>query len=119
MGEKDNGFTYKDGVSLREYFESRIASIEKASELAAKLLEARLESMNEFRSAMKDQAGEFVSRNECEVHKQSVDSDIRSLREYKAALESKASHFYVTITLTIALLSLFLGLAGLLLKLHG
>jgi len=109
MSEKDNKFDYNDGVTLKEHFNSRLQAIEKASELATKLLEARL---------IKEQAGEFVTRNECGIRKQSVDSDIRILREYKSALEGKASHFYVTITFAIALLSLFVGIVGLLLKYH-
>jgi hypothetical protein len=118
MGEKDNRFSYKDGITLREYIDTRLEAIEKASELAAKLLDVRLESMNEFRNALKDQSGQFVMRSECGIRKQSVDGDIRILREYKAALEGKASHLYVSITLIIALLSLFVGVVGLLIKFH-
>lgn len=118
MSQEDNGFTYRDGVSLREYLESRISAIEKASDLAAKLLDVRLESMNEFRAAMKDQSSQFINRNEYEARRQTVDGDIRTLREYKAALEGKASQFFAIITLVVALLSLFIGLAGIILRLR-
>ena len=118
MSVTDNRFTYKDGVTLKEYIESRLDATEKATELAAKLLDTRLESMNEFRAAMRDQINQFVMRSECGIRKQSVDNDIRILREYKAALEGKASHLYVSITLIIALLSLFVGVIGLLIKFH-
>lgn len=116
MSATDNRFTYKDGVTLREYIESRLEAIEKASDLAAKLLDVRLESMNEFRAAMKDQSNQYITRNECGTRKQAVDSDIRILREYKSALEGKASQLYVTITLIISVLGFILGIVGLILN---
>ena len=46
--------------------ETKIAALEKASNLAAEVLEVRLHSMNEFRSQLKDQAASFVRREEHE-----------------------------------------------------
>ena len=46
--------------------ETKIAALEKASNLAAEALEVRLHSMNEFRSQLKDQAASFVRREEHE-----------------------------------------------------
>ncbi|MEI6395829.1 MAG: hypothetical protein WCT12_32585 [Verrucomicrobiota bacterium] len=46
--------------------EAKIAALEKASNLAAEVLEVRLHSMNEFRSQLKDQAASFVRREEHE-----------------------------------------------------
>jgi len=64
-----------DDVSLREYFDLRInelknfmitkfESLEKANCLAQENLNTRLESMNEFRNSMKDQAGTYITRTE-------------------------------------------------------
>ena len=46
--------------------ETKIAALEKASNLAAEALEVRLHSMNEFRTQLKDQAASFVRREEHE-----------------------------------------------------
>ena len=46
--------------------EAKMATLEKASNLAAEVLEVRLHSMNEFRSQLKDQAASFVRREEHE-----------------------------------------------------
>ena len=46
--------------------ETKIAALEKASNLAAEVLEVRLHSMNEFRTQLKDQAASFVRREEHE-----------------------------------------------------
>ena len=47
--------------------ETKIAALEKASNLAAEVLEVRLHSMNEFRTQLKDQAASFVRREEHET----------------------------------------------------
>jgi len=71
-------------VSIRDYVDVRFSDIEKtidlmhdASDIAIKLaandLRTRLDSMNEFRSALKDQAGTFVSRNEMELKFESLE----------------------------------------------
>jgi prefoldin subunit 5 len=103
-------------VTLRDYFDSRLESVEKATELAAKTLEKRLEGMNEFREALNNQATMFATRSEVDIQikkfeKQieKTEDDIRMLRESKAMLEGKASHLYVTITLVVALLGLFVS----------
>jgi len=44
----------------------KMATLEKASNLAAEVLEVRLHSMNEFRTQLKDQAASFVRREEHE-----------------------------------------------------
>lgn len=109
MGESDNGFTYKDSVTLREYLESRLEAVEKATYLAANTLEKRLEGMNEFREALKSQTNLFVTRTEIENQFGKLGDDIRELRESKAMLEGKASQLYVTITFVISLISLFIA----------
>jgi hypothetical protein len=118
VSEKDNGFTHRDGVSLREYFESKFDALEKASRLAEDKLNARLEIMNEFRSAMKDQAGQFITRTECHGRKAHVDKEIQDFREFKAVVESKASSVYVTVVMVISLLALLLGILDFLIKVY-
>lgn len=101
-------------VSLREHIESRLAALEKATDLAAKALEKRLEGMNEFREALNNQASQFMTRREMTVIKDAFVKDIRELREFKAALEGKASQTSVIITLVISILGLLVAIISLL-----
>ena len=76
------------------------------------MLEKRLESMNEFRLQLKDQAGTFFTKNEHEVYMSSVEKDLRVLRESKANLEGKASQSSVNVALIISLLGLGISLVS-------
>jgi hypothetical protein len=105
-----------DDVSLKEHVESRLMALEKATVLAARTLEKRLEGMNEFRDALKNQAGLFATRSEVQIQVEKLGEDIKILREYKAALEGKASQLYVTMTLIIAIVSTFIAVVSLVLQ---
>jgi hypothetical protein len=109
MSKTDNGFTYKDGVSLKEYFDSRITSVETSIILAHASMEKRLDSMNEFREALKDQNSRFITRNEHEL----VMSDIQDLKESRAELQGKASMQSVVVAYMISAISLAIGLFAL------
>lgn len=99
-------------VSLRDHFDSRIVAIEKYTATAAGVLEKRLESMNEFREALKNQATQFVTRAELNAIRERFDLDIRILREYKAAMDGKASQLSVIISALIAVVSLAISILG-------
>lgn len=118
MDEKDVNNKNKNVVSWRDYVDNRIYALEKATDLAARTLEKRLEGMNEFREALKNQAALFVTRNEMKIQLDKIDDDIRMLREAKAMLEGKASQLYVTITLIISLLGLFISFVLILTKIR-
>ena len=119
-------FTQADGVTLREYFESRFDAMDKALEISQKSNDARLERMNEFREAMKDQAGRFITREmadatrnqmlaEIRAEISTICADIDNLKKYQATMEGKASQTAVFITLGIAILGLALTVVSLLL----
>ena len=137
-------------VSLKEYFNTRIleqenqfnikiAALEKATTIAAAQMEKRLESQNEFRGQLKDQAAGMFSRTEHEIYSQRVsddikelkdktsvfllrnehdvyvkkmDEDIRVLRESKATLEGKASQMSVNVSLILAVISVIIAMVG-------
>ena len=80
-----------------------------SSEVSAAMLEKRLESMNEFRAQLKDQAGTFFTRNEHSTYMTSVEKDLRILRESKANLEGKATSLSVNISTTIAIIGVILA----------
>jgi hypothetical protein len=112
-------------ISLREYFDKRFddlkafmevkfENIEKSTLLAQDALNARLESMNEFRSAMKDQAGQFITRTECHLSKDKIIGDIQTLRESDATTKGGATQRDVTIARFIAIGAILLSSATLL-----
>lgn len=80
-----------DVVPIRDYVDARMAEQEKrwvdrfdstlrAVETAANQLDARLEGMNEFREAIKDQANRMATKAEL----QKVDTAVRDLQRAKA-----------------------------------
>ena len=66
--------------------EMRVEAEGKALDLARKNMEHRLEGMNEFRAALKEQQNLFVLKSEQDF----IIQDLRMLRESKAKLEGKA-----------------------------
>ena len=76
MSKRNNGFTYKDGVSLKEYCDTRFLQNDKEVKLANDQLQIRLEHLNEFRASMKDQAGLFLTRAEFEAKYQLLEVKI-------------------------------------------
>lgn len=123
MESKNN----KNTVSLRDYFDNRFTelknymdikfnSIEKSTCLAQENLNARLENMNEFRSSLKDQTANFITRTEHESLIQKYDSDIRVLRETQAESRGKASVQSVYVGYAIAFIGIIMGILGLLFK---
>ena len=99
---------------LREYVDIRLQSIEQATTLARSSMNLRLDSMNEFRDALKDAASRQVTREELAVIVDRFRTDIDELKQYRATMDGKASQSSVNITLVIAVLSLALGAVKLL-----
>jgi len=111
-------------VSLKEYFEDkfiasenarvlalealtiRLDGTEKVTELSRAAMDKRLEGMNEFREALKDQQKNFISRQEFDL----VVADIRVLREAKASLEGKADQSSVNNVMLLAIIGIFLSI---------
>jgi hypothetical protein len=81
-----------------------------STEVSAAMLEKRLESMNEFRAQLKDQAGTFFTRNEHDAYGTSVEKDLRVFREFKANLEGKASQTAVNIALLVSVIGIVISL---------
>jgi hypothetical protein len=120
--------TEKEVVSLEKYletrledqrvfFDSRIDAIEKATCEATLSLNKRLEGMNEFRAALKDQNSTFLPRNEYEVQHEKLENDIKVLRESKAMLEGKASQQSVNFSTLIAIAGVLIGIIALIVHL--
>ena len=108
-------------IKLRDYVDEKVRgvylfskgkyqTIDKSTKLAADSLEKRLETMNEFREALKDQQTRFVTREEFGLIRDRLSEDIRILREAKANTEGKASQTSVYISYLIAIIALAISI---------
>ena len=100
-------------VSWKEYVDTRLEANEQAVELARDMMTARLETMNQIREQLRDQAGTFIPRSEFAIMCKKIDDDIRFLRESRAELAGKASQEDVNRSTAIAVIGLILGILGL------
>jgi hypothetical protein len=130
-------------ISLKEYFEHRINTLKEYIDIKFQSLEKelrtyqdsndvnlksalismdkRLESMNEFRQTITDQANKYFTKAEHEVWKEKIEQDIQSLRDFKLTIDTKASARSVTtgyILSGIAILISFIGMILTILKLN-
>ena len=100
MTKYNNEFTHRDGVTLKEYVESRLNAIDKATDLARTQMESRLETMNEFRDQLNRQASTFVTTNEFDVKLTAMEKSRRD-----------------NISLVISLIALSVGILGVIARL--
>lgn len=81
-----------DTISLKEYFEARLKAIEEVNQKTFELnniaiqkaedsVNFRLESMNEFRSAMKDQQATYLPIQEFKAHLAASQKSFEDLKE--------------------------------------
>lgn len=87
-------------VTLKEYFESRLASQEAtfqariastqiAIDKAEQALTIRLSSMNELRNSMSDQATKFATISVLDVKTEAIDTRLKSLENDRSNLEGR------------------------------
>jgi hypothetical protein len=106
----------KNGVSLQQYFESRLREVKNIHEAYIKTLEKRLDGMNEFREALREQSNRMITKDE---HKASlsilgkIENDVQSLELTRAEMAGKASMQSVILSYLIAVISLIISLVGL------
>jgi hypothetical protein len=116
-----------EAVSLKDHFDSRLIAIEHATNLAATTMEKRLDSMNEFRDTLRDQAGKFVTRDEANlqvarIHDsliakiEAIQGQVDKLQTFKDRLEGKASMTAVVISYLIGGAGLFVSILSLVLR---
>ena len=60
-------------VSLRDYMDARFESIEKATKLAAENINAKHETMNEFRMQTKDFQALALTKDEFAAYRDKID----------------------------------------------
>jgi len=71
------------------YVEARLTALEKATSLAAINLEKRFDSVNEFRGQLKDQAANFVTRQEHDILIKKIDDDFKLLRSFNYVIRAE------------------------------
>ena len=102
--ERRHDYTRKgeSGISLKEFILTKIESIELATKIAREVVDHRLEGMNEFREALKDQSSKFVTRD-----------------ELNSILKDKSSNVHATINLFFSILGFLISLISITLIIHG
>ena len=111
MSQADNGFTHKDGVTLKEFFLSKLESQDKALTLAKEGMDRRLDGMNHIQEQIREMKSTYVSR----IEHDTLVKEIRELREFRVSLESKASMMSVYIAYALSIISIviaFIKLVG-------
>ena len=107
----------KDLISLREYIDTRLSSMDRALELATRALDKRLDGMNEVRDTLRDQAVTFVTKSECNPIKLNLMEEVKQLREARIEMKAKADQASVNLAIAISLVSAFLAGVGFVLRL--
>ncbi len=118
-----------DEVTLKEYLDERFKSLELQIESQSRLqnqhnilnelaiktakenTDTRLAQMNEFREQMKDERSLYATRESVSASA----GEIAALREWKSNLEGKASQSSVNTVLVISIISILIGIAGIIL----
>ena len=100
-------------AGLLVLLKEKVESLEKSFVSSNHSLDKRLETMNEFRESLKDQTKNYFTKPEHELYVQSVEKDLRMLRESKATLEGKASERSVVFTMVVAIIGIVLSFASL------
>lgn len=102
-----------EDVKLKEYIESKLVDIDKRTEQARVSMEKRLDAMNEFRDALRDQSVNSPTRSEVNSKFDAIENILDELKTYKAITESKASAWLVWVGLFFTGASFFFSIAGL------
>ena len=89
---------------LDTIFRMQIETITKNTALASSQIDRRLESMNEFRDTLRDQAGRLATRSEMETSNQALNERIKSLELSKANTDGKTLVICTLISFVMSLI---------------
>jgi hypothetical protein len=92
--------------ALKELYFTKFENLDRATEAARLSVDKRLEIMNEFRGALKDQLALFITRQEHRPYEE----ELTALREFRAKLEGVATMKSVYLAYIISSLGLVLSL---------
>ena len=97
-------------VSLRDYVDVRFEAISQQRQATEKTLDARLESMNEFRQAITDQSRTFMTKEEYRLAHSPLAEDAQEFRDFMSKHQGKASQNQVLAAYALAVVSMILGI---------
>lgn len=100
-------------ITVKEYFESQIAwldkyfhakihSIDEAVNKAEAALSKRLESMNEFRDSLKDQAARLATKTEVEMQITALEQRLQRLEMGRANADGKATVISAIVSVVVS-----------------
>jgi len=104
--------TYVDALvaALQSEINRRVESIQRETETARLSMEKRLDGMNEFRTALKDQAHDFITRKEYDVSCKDI-ADLKKSRDIATGKASQNSvliaYLLAAIAIAISFISMF------------
>ena len=104
-------------VTLKDYVDTSLEARDKALEVACDNLDRRLEAMNEIRNALRDQSMLFLTKAEYNVFKETLEADIRSLRESRAELAGKADQKQVNTAMILSVIGVMMAFISIVMKL--
>jgi len=104
-------------LAIERAFDVRFQTLSNTTRDVAASMDKRLEGMNEFRSALKDQMAMFFTRTEHEAFLKVVDADLRMLRESRAEISGKASQSHLNLSFVVGVTGIIVGLSGLIIEL--
>lgn len=97
-------------VEQARYFEAKFAAIDEATHTAYISMNARLNGMNEFRDALKDQASQMITRNEFNLALGQIRLDLVELQKYRNVADGKASQTSVLLFGFLSVAAFFISL---------
>ena len=108
----------ESSIPLKEYLDARLYDLDARIEQARVAMEKRLDGMNEFRDALRDQSQKSPTRIEVDNKFVALDKVIRMLETKQAIVDSKAASWLVWVGLFFTGASFFFSLMGLLISLY-
>ena len=104
---------------LQSKVEIQMDSSAKALILAQERLNSRLDTMNEFREAMSDQAKTFIPRTEHAAIENRINTQLQELRDFRISMDAKADKGSVDRVLWFALIGVVIGVLNIVLRIVG
>jgi hypothetical protein len=100
----------KDVIRINDLMQLRIDALDTAKTLAQQNLEVRLESMNNFRADLKNQAANFYTREIHDIYASAIAKEVESLKLSRAELAGKATQSGVFIAYIIGIIGLIISI---------
>lgn len=94
-------------VPLKEFIESRLASVEHAIAKSERLLEVRLATMNEFRESLRDQASRMATKEQVDSEIKQLERRLQILERYKSYLLGWSAAAAATVAFIISIATRF------------